>query len=49
METLKRERIMNIELGKLPVGKWRYLTEKELKDLKQSLGGSLNISAKQRS
>ena len=49
VETLKRERIMNIELGKLPVGKWRYLTEKELKDLKQSLGGSLNISAKQRS
>ncbi|MDA9906968.1 23S rRNA pseudouridine(2604) synthase RluF [Flavobacteriaceae bacterium] len=48
VETLKRERIMNIELGKLPVGKWRYLTEKELKDLKQSLGGSLNISAKQR-
>ena len=49
VETLKRERIMNIELGNLPTGKWRYLTEKELKDLKQSLGGSLNISAKQRS
>ena len=48
VETLKRERIMNIELGELPVGKWRYLTEKELKDLKQSLGDSLNISAKQR-
>ena len=49
VETLKRERIMNIELGRLPTGKWRYLTEKELKDLKQSLGDSLNISAKQRS
>lgn len=49
VESLKRERIMNIELGKLPTGKWRYLTEKELKDLKQSLGDSLNISAKQRS
>ncbi len=49
VETLKRERIMNIELGELPLGKWRYLTEKELKDLKQSLGDSLNISAKQRS
>lgn len=49
VETLKRERIMNIELGRLPKGKWRYLTEKELKDLKQSLGDSLNISAKQRS
>ena len=49
VETLKRERIMNIELGKLPTGKWRYLTEKELKDLKQSIGDSLHISAKQRS
>ena len=49
VETLKRERIMNIELGKLPIGKWRYLTEKEVKDLKESLGESLNISAKQRS
>ena len=49
VETLKRERIMNIGLGKLPTGKWRYLTEKELKHLKQSLGDSLNISAKQRS
>ena len=49
VETLKRERIMNIELGKLPIGKWRYLTEKELKVLKQSLDHSLNISAKQRS
>ena len=49
VETLKRERIMNIELGKLPIGKWRYLTDKELKDLKESLGDSLNISAKQRS
>ena len=49
VETLKRERIMNIELGKLPIGKWRYLNEKELKDLKLSLGDSLNISAKQRS
>lgn len=49
VETLKRERIMNIELGKLPIGKWRYLTEKELKDLKLSLSDSLNISAKQRS
>jgi 23S rRNA pseudouridine2604 synthase len=49
VETLKRERIMNIELGKLPIGKWRYLTEKELKDLKLSLGDSLNISAKKRS
>lgn len=32
---LKRVRIMNIELGELPEGKWRYLTEKELRELKQ--------------
>ncbi|MDR5659994.1 pseudouridine synthase [Serpentinicella sp. ANB-PHB4] len=30
---LKRIRIMNIELGNLPVGKWRNLTEQELKVL----------------
>jgi 23S rRNA pseudouridine2604 synthase len=49
VETLKRERIMNIKLEKLPTGEWRYLTEKELKDLKESLGESLNISEKLRS
>lgn len=31
---LKRVRIMNIELGDLPEGKWRYLTEGELTGLK---------------
>jgi 23S rRNA pseudouridine2604 synthase len=46
--TLKRLRIMNIRLGDLPIGEWRDLTEKELTDLKYSLGGSLNISEKQR-
>lgn len=30
---LQRIRIMNIELGDLPVGKWRDLTETELKEL----------------
>ena len=49
VETLKRERIMNIKLGKLPIGEWRYLNEKELKDLKESLRESLNISEKLRS
>lgn len=34
---LQRIRIMNIELGSLPVGKWRDLTEKELKELFQEL------------
>ncbi len=46
--SLKRLRIMNIRLGNLGVGEWRNLTEKELKDLKYSLGDSLNISQKQR-
>ncbi len=46
--TLKRLRIMNISLGNLPVGEWRDLTDAELSDLKNSLGGSLNISEKQR-
>jgi 23S rRNA pseudouridine2604 synthase len=33
---LKRVRIMNINLGELPEGKWRYLTEQELAELKKS-------------
>ncbi|MFK7798073.1 MAG: 23S rRNA pseudouridine(2604) synthase RluF [Aureispira sp.] len=35
--TLKRVRIMNIQLGKLPVGTWRELNEKELTQLKKML------------
>ncbi|MEM0993649.1 MAG: 23S rRNA pseudouridine(2604) synthase RluF [Bacteroidota bacterium] len=35
--TLKRTRIMNIELGDLKVGKWRNLSASELKLLKQQL------------
>lgn len=46
--SLKRLRIMNIQLDNLPIGEWRDLTEKELTDLKNSLGTSLNISEKQR-
>jgi len=46
--TLKRLRIMNIQLDNLPVGEWRDLSERELNDLKHSLGESLNISEKQR-
>jgi len=41
---LKRERIMNIELGDLPIGKWRDLTEKELDGLKGMLKDSNNTS-----
>lgn len=40
---LKRTRIGPLRLGKLPEGKWRYLTDNELKKLKQSVG--LNLSS----
>ena len=36
--TLKRVRIMNINLGKLKVGQYREVTKEELKILKDSLG-----------
>ena len=36
VRTLKRIRIMNIELGTLPVGKWRQLTETEYRQLKKA-------------
>ncbi|MBT0608313.1 23S rRNA pseudouridine(2604) synthase RluF [Aequorivita echinoideorum] len=39
---LKRIRIMNLELGNLPVGEWRNLTENELKILKASVADSDN-------
>jgi len=41
---LKRERIMNISLGKLPIGEWRDLTKEELDGLKASLKNSGNSS-----
>lgn len=37
---LKRERIMNINLGKLPIGKWRFLTEKEIEEVKKMISNS---------
>lgn len=36
--SLKRLRIMNIELGRLPIGEWRYLTGKEQDELFEDLG-----------
>lgn len=39
---LKRTRIMHISLGQLPVGKWRYLSEPELKEMLQLLEHSKN-------
>lgn len=35
--TLKRIRIMNINLDNLPVGKWRHLTNRELSILKETI------------
>ncbi|MAO10205.1 MAG: 23S rRNA pseudouridine(2604) synthase RluF [Flavobacteriaceae bacterium] len=40
---LKRIRIMNIELGDLPIGKWRDLTKEELKGLQNSVEESKNV------
>ncbi len=37
VERLERVRIMNIHLGELPVGKWRELTEAEIKEMKKKL------------
>lgn len=39
---LKRIRIMNIHLGDLPVGKWRYLSVTELDHLNSLLSSSIN-------
>ena len=39
--SLQRVRIMNISLDKLAVGKWRYLSEVEIKQLKDSVAESL--------
>ncbi|MDU4892322.1 MAG: 23S rRNA pseudouridine(2604) synthase RluF [Clostridium sp.] len=33
VSSLKRVRIMNISLSSLPIGKWRYLSEKEVQEL----------------
>lgn len=33
IKTLKRTRIMNVQLGKLKVGEWRYLTKSEIKTI----------------
>lgn len=42
VKQLERTRIMHIHLGDLPMGKWRYLTAKEVERLMQSLDKSSN-------
>ncbi len=40
VKTLKRSRIMSVELGKLAVGEWRYLSEQEMIDINTAVAGS---------
>ncbi len=46
---LKRTRILNIDLGSLPIGEWRPLTFKELSDLRSLLDHPANKAQKQKS
>ncbi|MHB1391668.1 MAG: 23S rRNA pseudouridine(2604) synthase RluF [Clostridia bacterium] len=39
--TLKRVRIMNVMLGSLPIGQWRYLTQYELKTINRLIESSV--------
>lgn len=39
---LRRIRIMNIQLGTIPVGKWRYLSEPEMNELMKMIEHSKN-------
>ncbi|MBW8683326.1 23S rRNA pseudouridine(2604) synthase RluF [Chitinophaga rhizophila] len=43
---LQRVRIMNVKLDKLPLGKWRYLTDAEMASLKESIADSSGESDK---
>lgn len=38
--TLKRSRIMSVELGELKVGEWRYLTSVEMNEINSAVAGS---------
>jgi len=40
VQTLKRTRIMNVNLGNLKVGQWRSLTKKEIKEIEYSIRSS---------
>jgi 23S rRNA pseudouridine2604 synthase len=40
VKTLKRTRIMNVELGKLKVGEWRYLTKNEITQINSMVSDS---------
>ncbi|MFC1788197.1 pseudouridine synthase [Patescibacteria group bacterium] len=36
--SLKRTRILTLKLAQFPVGEWRHLSEKEIRDLKKAVG-----------
>jgi 23S rRNA pseudouridine2604 synthase len=40
VKTLKRTRIMNVELGNLKVGEWRYLTKNEIRQINSLVADS---------
>lgn len=40
VQTLKRSRIMSVELGNLKVGEWRYLSDKEMAEINGAVAGS---------
>jgi 23S rRNA pseudouridine2604 synthase len=40
VKTLKRTRIMNVELGNLKVGEWRYLTKNEIREINSMVADS---------
>lgn len=42
---LQRVRIMNVKLDKLPLGKWRHLTESEIEIIKESIADSSKVSS----
>lgn len=37
VSSLRRDRIMKITLGDLPIGKWRYLQDNEIKDIEEAV------------
>lgn len=46
--SLKRIRIMNIHLGKLKTGQWRYLTKQELSVLSEMIKDSSNTTVREK-
>lgn len=41
VKKLERIRIMNVKLGELPIGKWRYLSDKELLEINRLISSSV--------